>query len=30
MVFVRDRVWVEHTAIGIAGGQNEVMEAAQD
>jgi hypothetical protein len=29
-VFVRDRVRVECTALEIAGGQNEVVEAAQD
>ena len=30
MVFVRDRVRVERTALEIAGGQNEVVEAVQD
>jgi hypothetical protein len=30
VVFVRDRVWVERTALGIAGGQNKVVEAVQD
>ena len=30
VVFVRDRVRVERTAIGIAGGQSKVVEAAQD
>jgi hypothetical protein len=30
VVFVRDRVWVERTALRIAGVQNEVEEAAQD
>jgi hypothetical protein len=29
-VFVRDRVRVERTALGIAGGQNKVVEAVQD
>ena len=30
LVFVRDRVRVERTALGIAGGQNKVVVAAQD
>jgi hypothetical protein len=30
MVFVRDRVRVERTSFGIVGGQNKVVEAAQD
>ena len=30
VVFVRGRVWVERNALGIAGGQNKVMEAVQD
>jgi hypothetical protein len=30
VVFVRDRVRVERTALGIAGGQSKVVEAAQD
>jgi hypothetical protein len=30
VVFVRDRVWVERTALGIVGGQNEVVGAVQD
>ena len=30
VVFVRDRVRVERTALGIAGGQNKVVEADQD
>ena len=30
VVFVRDRARVERTALGIAGGKNEVVEAAQD
>ena len=30
VVFVRDRVRVERTALGIAGGQNKVVEAVQD
>jgi hypothetical protein len=30
VVFVRDRFWVERTALGIVWGQNEVVEAAQD
>jgi hypothetical protein len=30
LVFVRDLVRVERTALGIAGGQNEVVETAQD
>jgi hypothetical protein len=30
VVFVRDRFRVERTALEIAGGQNEVVEAAQD
>ena len=30
VVFVRDRARVERTALGIAGGQNKVVEAAQD
>ena len=30
MVFVRDRVRVECTALGIAGGQSKVVEAVQD
>jgi hypothetical protein len=30
VVFVRDRARVERTALEIAGGQNEVVEAAQD
>ena len=29
-MFVRNRVWVERTALGIAGGQNKVVEAVQD
>jgi hypothetical protein len=29
-VFLRDRVRVERAALKIAGGQNEVVEAAQD
>jgi hypothetical protein len=29
-VFMRDRVRVERTVLGIAGGQNEVVEAIQD
>ena len=29
-VFVRDRARVERTALGIAGGQNKVVEAVQD
>ena len=29
-MFVRDRVRVESTALEIAGGQNEVVKAAQD
>jgi len=30
VVFVRDRVWVDRTALGIVGGQNGVVEAVQD
>ena len=30
VVFVRDRARVERTALGIVGGQNEVVEAVQD
>jgi hypothetical protein len=30
VVFVRDRVRVERTALGIVGGQNKVVEAVQD
>jgi hypothetical protein len=30
VVFVRDRVRAERTALGIAGGQNKVVEAVQD
>ena len=30
LVFVRDRVRVERTALGIVGGQNKVVEAVQD
>jgi hypothetical protein len=30
VVFVRDRVWVERTALGIVGGQNEAVKAVQD
>ena len=30
VVFVRDRVWVERTALGITSGQSKVVEAAQD
>ena len=30
VVFVRGRVRVERTALGIAGGQNKVVEAVQD
>jgi hypothetical protein len=30
VVFVRGRVRVEHTALEIAGGQSEVVEAVQD
>jgi hypothetical protein len=30
VVFVRDRARVERTALGIAGGQSEVVEAVQD
>jgi hypothetical protein len=30
MVFVRDRVRVERTALEIAGGQSEVVKAVQD
>ena len=30
VVFVRNRVRVERTALGIVGGQNKVVEAVQD
>jgi hypothetical protein len=30
VVFVRDRARVERTALGIVGGQNEVVKAVQD